>query len=181
MTAFGEISPLTDSDLDLALSWRNADNVRKNMFTSHVITPEEHSNWWSSVKNREDVKYFMFSIEGIKLGILGYTNINRNSKNASWFFYSSPDAPRGTGSKMEFIALDCAFNELDLHKLNCEVISFNQPVIKLHQKFGFAIEGVFRENHRSDGQYFDVLRLGLLSRDWAVKRPELQALMSRRH
>ena len=44
-------------------------------------------------------------------------------------FYSAPGAPRGTGLQMELEALDFAFIDLSLQKLNCEVIATNKKVI----------------------------------------------------
>ena len=64
---------------------------------------------------------------------------------------------------MEFLALEHAFNTLKLHKLYCEVFAFNSPVVKLHQKFGFQIEGTFREQRVVDGSYVDVFRLDILA------------------
>lgn len=75
---------------------------------------------------------------------------------------------------MEFLALEHVFKSLKLHKLHCEVLAFNTPVIKLHQKFGFQIEGIFRQQHYLDGEYVDIYRLGLLEREWGLKRDEMQ-------
>ena len=33
---------MVDGDLSLVLEWRNAPDVRKNMYTSHEITLDEH-------------------------------------------------------------------------------------------------------------------------------------------
>ncbi|MNJ74312.1 hypothetical protein D3C77_712270 [compost metagenome] len=71
---------------------------------------------------------------------------------------------------MEYLALECAFTEMKLNKLNCEVLAFNFPVIKLHQKFAFKVEGILREQHRVEGVFVDVYKLGLLAREWSEHR-----------
>lgn len=152
------------------LSWRNAPNVRANMYTRHEISIDEHLAWWSRVQSRTDQKYFMYEVGGVPSGIVGFMGIDTESRNSSWAFYASSDAPKGTGSKMEFLALEYAFHQLSLHKLYCEVLSFNSPVIKLHQKFGFTVEGIFREHHKVDEVFVDVYRLGLFSREWEEHR-----------
>jgi RimJ/RimL family protein N-acetyltransferase len=53
------------------------------------------------------------------------------------------------------------------------VLAFNAPVIKLHHKFGFVEEGVFRQHHKVDDTYIDIYRLGLLQVDWSIKRTEM--------
>lgn len=173
MQMLGKLRSIEQQELELMLSWRNAPNVRANMYTRHEISMAEHLAWWTRIQQRDDQQYFMYEADGTPLGIVGFTGIDKTSENSSWAFYASPDAPKGTGSKMEFLALDCAFNQLGLHKLYCEVLAFNAPVIKLHQKFGFNVEGIFREHHKIDQDFIDIHRLGLLASEWAEKRSEM--------
>ena len=155
------------------LDWRNAPNVRANMYTRHEISLAEHLSWWRKIKVRDDQKYFMYVYQSHPSGIVAFNGLDRVNRNSSWAFYASPNAPKGTGSRMEFLALEYAFNNLALNKLCCEVLSFNTPVVKLHEKFGFRIEGVLREQHVVDGQFVDVVRLGILANEWSVKRASL--------
>ena len=53
---------MVDGDLSLVLEWRNAPDVRKNMYTSHEITLDEHRVWFESVKNDGRKKYFVFEV-----------------------------------------------------------------------------------------------------------------------
>lgn len=155
--------------------WRNAPNVRANMYTRHEIGVQEHLDWWNRVRQREDLKYFMYELLGRPSGIVGFTGIDVINKNSSWAFYASPDAPKGVGTMMEFLALEFAFNELALHKLYCEVLAFNAPVIKLHQKFGFKIEGVLREQHVVDDKFVDIYQLGLFESEWFEQRSVMES------
>ncbi|VEF16276.1 flagellin modification protein FlmH [Stutzerimonas stutzeri] len=75
---------------------------------------------------------------------------------------------------MEYLALEYAFKDMGLHKLFCEVLAFNAPVIKLHQKFGFKIEGVLREQHSVDNSFVDVYRLGILAPEWDSQRESIR-------
>jgi UDP-4-amino-4,6-dideoxy-N-acetyl-beta-L-altrosamine N-acetyltransferase len=173
MNTFGQLRPIQDDELELMLSWRNSPEVRANMYTRHEISTEEHLTWWSHTRQRTDQLYFMYEYKSQPLGIVGLTGIDMTNSNCSWAFYSAPEAPKGTGSRMEFLALDYVFGDLKLHKLHCEVLAFNAPVIKLHQKFGFVVEGILRQHHRVDGAYIDIHRLGLLHDEWANKRDEM--------
>jgi len=80
---------------------------------------------------------------------------------------------------MEILALDYAFNELGLHKLCCEVLAFNTPVVKLHEKFGFKVEGILRDQYHRDGQFIDIYRLGLLASEWERIRDVMISKLSR--
>jgi len=175
MKGVGELRSIRDDELDLMRSWRNHPSIRANMYTRHEIGVEEHRAWWESTRQRSDRKYFMYEVSGVAAGIVGFTAIDQQSRNACWAFYAAPDAPRGTGSRMEFLALEYAFHDLKLNKLYCEVLAFNVPVIKLHKKFGFQEEGIFRQQHRVDNDFVDVHRLGILASEWAALRSTMSA------
>lgn len=169
----GQLRGIDSSELEMMLAWRNSPAVRLNMYTRQVITLEEHLSWWDRIKSSDKNKYFMYVDAGHPQGIVAFTGIDKESKNSSWAFYANPEAPKGTGSRMEFLALNYAFYEMGLHKLCCEVLAFNAAVVKLHQKFGFNIEGVLREQHLVDEKYVDVVRLGLLATEWSARQDEL--------
>ncbi len=160
------------------LSWRNAPAVRMNMYTRHEIPLSEHMAWWAKAQNNDCQKYFMYEFRGISSGIVGFSEIDKVNNNACWAFYAAPEAPKGTGSRIEYLALDYAFTKLKVHKLYCEVLAFNNPVIKLHRKFGFKEEGVFREQHIIDEGYVDIYRLGILAEEWMANMEQMREKIS---
>ncbi|MES1932234.1 flagellin modification protein FlmH [Salinisphaera shabanensis T35B1] len=178
---FGLLRTIEDSELELILGWRNAASIRQNMYTQHVIPLDEHLAWWERVRRRKDQKYFMYERNDKPLGVVAFSEINYRYANACWAFYSSPDSPRGTGSAMEFLALEFAFGDLSLHKLYCEVLAFNTPVVKLHRKFGFQIEGTFRDQYHLNGAYIDIIRLGMLRHEWDAHREVMYGKLASRY
>lgn len=177
----GTLRPVRDDEVELMLEWRNAPEVRKHMYTQKIISREEHLAWWEATKCREDRLYFVYENAHVQSGVVGFSSIDRANKNSSWAFYAAPDAPRGTGSRMEFLAIDFAFNDLLLHKLHCEVLSTNDAVIRLHQKFGFTVEGVFRQHFCLNGEYIDIYRLGLLSGEWNEAKSSVLAMLTQKN
>lgn len=171
MKTLGILRSIFADELELMRAWRNDPAVRANMYTQHEISHEEHLAWWSKTQARTDQQYFMYEMAGTPIGISAFTAIDMQNQNSAWVFYASPSAPKGTGIKMEYLMLEHAFNELKLHKLYCEVLAFNSPVIKLHQKFGFSVEGVFRQQHKIDSDFVDAYRLGILATEWQDHRP----------
>lgn len=169
----GKLRVIRDNELELMRSWRNENNVRANMFTQHIISRKEHLEWWEKSKDRSDLQYFMYEYEGIPSGIAAFTDIDNKCKNSCWAFYASPTAQKGVGSKIEFLILDHAFNSMDLHKLFCEVLAFNKEVINLHQKFGFQIEGIFRDQYKKNDYFVDIYRLGIFSTEWILQREKM--------
>lgn len=174
MGSLGILRSIADDELELMRAWRNEPAVRANMYTQHEISLEEHLNWWARNQARTEQKYFMYELAGTPAGIASFTGIDMQSKNSAWAFYASPLAPKGSGSKMEFLMLEYAFNELRLHKLFCEVLAFNTPVIKLHKKFGFSTEGIFRQQHKINGDFVDTYRLGIFAAEWQEHRQTMR-------
>ena len=109
------------------------------------------------------------------MGVVGFTQIDMSNSNCFWAFYASPSAPKGTGKQMEFAALEYVFGSLKIHKLCCEVLAFNEAVVNLHKKFGFKVEGVFRDQHKMDNNYVDIIRLGLLKHEWDATREKFSS------
>jgi UDP-4-amino-4,6-dideoxy-N-acetyl-beta-L-altrosamine N-acetyltransferase len=163
------------SDLALMRRWRNSPEVASKMYTRHEIPAEEHRDWWKRVCTRDDQTYFMYENAGAPLGVVSFTQIDIVNSNCFWAFYASPRAPKGTGSRMEFLALEYVFSTLKLHKLSCEVLAFNSPVLGLHNKFGFKQEGTFRQHHKMDDAYVDIIRLGIFGDEWTEIREKLIA------
>lgn len=176
----GKLRPIEDSELEMMLSWRNAPEVRENMYTTDIISLENHLKWYDGIRNNKKMCYLMYvDTMNTPLGIVAFTDMNFKNKTSFWAFYAAPYAPTGTGSKMEFLALEYIFNHLNFHKLNCEVLEFNQSVVKLHKKFGFIEEGYFRQQHIHNEQYTGIYRLGLLKEEWINHRNNMALLLEK--
>ncbi|MGQ3890891.1 UDP-4-amino-4,6-dideoxy-N-acetyl-beta-L-altrosamine N-acetyltransferase [Legionella sp. CNM-4043-24] len=174
MNTIGILRAIRTDELDMIRQWRNEPGVRGNMYTSHLISADEHLKWWERVSADESCRYFMYEYEGKATGVVWFYAIDKNSQNAFWGFFASPDAPRGTGSRMERLALDYAFSTLKLKKLSCEVLSNNPAVVKLHLKFGFREEGLFHNHHFKNDAFLNIHRLAIFPDDWERKKREMQ-------
>lgn len=166
----GKLRPIRVDELEIMLAWRNMPDVRKNMYNTHKISLGEHLKWWQKTQMDDSAQYFFYEYQGIACGVTCFKDIDSLSSQAMWGFYTSPNAPLGTGSRMELLMLDYAFNELNLHKLSCEVLDYNIAVVKLHKRFGFVEEEYFREHHFYQNQYVGVHRLAILADEWKQVR-----------
>ena len=73
---------------------------------------------------------------------------------------------RGFGYEATQLGLAFAFNELNLHRVQVTVFSYNERSIGLIEKLGFQREGVFREFLQRDGRRHDMVLYGLLRHEW---------------
>ncbi|WP_426235872.1 UDP-4-amino-4,6-dideoxy-N-acetyl-beta-L-altrosamine N-acetyltransferase [Pseudomonas sp. TWP3-2] len=175
--------PLTDASPTIQAhvrTLRNQEDVRKYMYTSHEISEQEHANWLSSLKGNARQQVFVVLKDDLGVGVVALNAINAQHKSADWAFYLDVNLQgKGLGSVIEFWMLDYAFDVVGLEKLNCEVLASNSAVVKMHQKFGFEVEGVRRQNVVKDGVRIDVVLLGITKSEWLEKRPALVRAIER--
>lgn len=170
---------LTAADLELILPWRNAPAVRRAMYSHHEISLDEHRAWFQRVQHDPTRRWYLYDDDaGIPQGVVYFTELDPAQATAFWGFYSRPEAPSGTGLWILLEALDVAFSELRLHKLSGEVLAGNQRSLHLHKKVGFMEEGRFREQHHDGTHRTDIVRLGMLSREWPAHRERLRACIA---
>lgn len=79
-------------------------------------------------------------------------------------------APRlwgqGLAGSMLRLALDFAFDTLDLNRIEADIDPLNIASCKLVERAGFEREGLLRERWRVGGGVQDTALYGLLRRDW---------------
>lgn len=162
-------------DKEHILAWRNTDRVRMNMYTDHIISRDEHEAWFSKALVDESARYLIFEINHRPVGFVSFTNISKVHNRCVWAFYlGEADLPRGTGSSMEYFALQYAFEELKIRKLCCEVFLFNAGVIKMHEKFGFSKEGHYVAHYLKKDAYEDIAYLAMFNDSWVNAKETLK-------
>ena len=156
---------------------RNEASVRKHMYNDHLISQAEHEGWLASLRNNPHTRIWAILFKGKIQGAVSLTAIDLKHKTADWAFYLSPATQgKGVGGIVEFKLLELAFGEMGLEKLNCEVLVTNPQVIKMHEKFGFRLEGTRRANILKDGRRRDVALLGVQAHEWQEARSRFTRL-----
>lgn len=150
----------------MILEWRNARGVRENMYTNHIISPDEHQQWWETKSQDTTVRLLLLEENECPLGFIGFSKYTGPQGCATWAFYSGDRSRKGIGSMMEQAALEYAFEELDLYRLECEVLSFNKAVVDFHVRHGFDIEGVKKNAYERDGKRHSIYQLAMLRHKW---------------
>ncbi|OOE73820.1 UDP-4-amino-4,6-dideoxy-N-acetyl-beta-L-altrosamine N-acetyltransferase [Salinivibrio sp. ML290] len=176
---------VTHADSDTLWHWRNRPAVRQFMYTQHEISHDEHKAWFShTLANTHRYFYIVYKrVDGQPDKPLGVVNLDLDSENrtsATWAFYAAPDAPRGSGALMEFGALSLTFETLGVTQLNCEVLSHNQGVVRLHQRFGFRETPQSRQRTCSlpEGKTVEIVCLSLSADEWQQGASALQTKLN---
>lgn len=168
-----QLIPLSEEHLELVRNWRNSPDVAKYMYTEEQITSEGQRNWFSRISGDASQKHWVVSYDGKLVGVANIVSIRKAPYlSCSWAFYLGETSNRGAkiGSKVEYNILEYVFGELGLNRLNCEVFSFNDAVIRMHEKFGFRREAYYRRMIFKNDEYFDVVGLSMLKEEWEAMR-----------
>jgi len=172
---------MIEADKEQVYAWRNSPEVARYMYTDHAISAEEHAAWFAGVLGDPSKRYWILVYQGEDVGLACLTEINRAHRRCAWAFYLADTQLRGKalGGFVEYAVLQHVFEELGLNKLCCEVLVSNQPVLALHERFGFRREGTLRQHVFKGGRFHDVICLGITRAEWEEKRPELETLLRR--
>lgn len=162
------LRPMRLDDIIRVREWRNLPEIRKYMYTDHEISELEHARWFGQAVNDPSRCYWIIELDGAPVGLANLYGISEAHKRAYWAFYlASPEVRgRGVGSFAERFVIRHAFEHLGLDKLCCEVLATNAAVVKMHQRYGFQVEGTLRRHIIKDGEPVDVVTMGLLREDW---------------
>ena len=163
---------IVPGDRDMILSWRNLPEIRKYMYTDHLITLEEHEAWFQRIMNDPTSTYWIIVCDSEDVGLVNLYSIDRRHHRSYWAFYIvSPNVRgKGVGTFAEYFVLRHVFDELNLNKLCCEVLDFNQGVVRMHKSFGFVQEGLLRKHVFKGGKAHDVVCLGMLREEWEATK-----------
>lgn len=145
-----KLRALSSQDKELVFDWRNQHFVRESMFSSNVISPEDHCKWFAKALSGDSGFYFIFECYTDPIGFIGCSRIGFQKKKASWTFYlgDKERSPRGAGYMMCELFLDQFFFTLGFEELEAEVIGFNKKSSNLHEKLGFDLKSSAGIYHR---------------------------------
>lgn len=165
-----ELVKLEVSQLEMVRNWRNFPHVSSNMYTDDVITEAQQLIWFDSIKNNKSCEYWVVHYKGEPVGVSYLTDINHSFKSCYMGFYLKNSSVRGSSiaAKLEYTLLEYVFDILKFNKLMCEVFDFNQPVISMHEKFGFRREAYYRNHCMKQGKYQNVVGLAILKHEWST-------------
>lgn len=159
------LHPMSEKDLQLVFKWRNSPRVSKEMYTDRKIAWEEHAKWFKSCQTSKEIENFLCYLEQEAIGVVSITDIDMKNRRCSWGIYiGREDAPKGSGTKMGYLALQYVFNDLKLQKIWVEVLANNTVSLNFHKKLGFRVEGIFRQHILKSGRYEDVVRFALFKK-----------------
>jgi RimJ/RimL family protein N-acetyltransferase len=166
------LAALTSDDVPTIVRWHQ-DPTFLRLLDARPAKPRtepEFTEWLAEQNKSHDA--FVFAIRSLDHDdLLGYIELESIlwTHGVGWVSYCIGDATQrgqGYGTEALQLALQFAFHELNLHRLQATIFNYNQPSIALLAKLGFQREGTYREFLQRDGRRHDMYLYGLLRREW---------------
>jgi hypothetical protein len=163
-----ELRKIKQDDLEMIMKWRMDPDVTKYMYTDPKLSIEKQREWYDKVSGSTSEKYWLIAIDDTAIGVLNLTEIDERNKRCSWAYYIGDTSFRGRGIAriLECNIYDYVFEFLGLNKLCCEVFTFNEKVISIHEKFGSEIEGTLKQHIFKNGQFYDIVSMAITKDKW---------------
>lgn len=117
-----------------------------------------------------DGNSFAIESDGLFIGQCALFNINAVARTCELGITIGDSAywGRGYGRESVMLLLDYGFRHHNLHKVWLHVHASNVRAVRSYQACGFVAEGRLREHVWCDGQYDDVLVMGILRTEWTL-------------
>ncbi|GFP76906.1 GNAT family N-acetyltransferase [Clostridium fungisolvens] len=105
------------------------------------------------------------------IGVIGFDDIIWTNRVATLFIGIGNIKYRNKGLGKEAIRLliDFGFSELNLHRIQLNVLAYNISAIKLYESVGFRREGEYREFILRDYKRYSMYLYGLLKDEWVER------------
>lgn len=155
------------SDLELLAKWSNSPEIWHNLGGWHFPFSELSTEEYIKNINNNDMRYQNFAIDTEDMGFIGTTNlVNIDWKNGNAFngiMLGDKDS-RGRGFALDAVMtiMRYAFKELGLHRLDGDMISYNERSIDFYtRKCGWVVEGRKEGWFYRNGQRYDKVVCGI--------------------
>src|ERR1017187_3282464 len=157
---------LTLVDLPLVLQWHNDRALYANLGSPFRFVPREtEEQWFRHIIEDRDQLNLAICIAGSDehIGNIYLRDLEWISRRAEMhvFIGSTSHRRRGSGSKAIRQLLAYAFNDLGLHRIFLQVLAENITAINVYGRCGFVKEGLLRQHVFKQGEWKDVIIMGI--------------------
>lgn len=105
---------------------------------------------------------FIVDYKGKSIGLVELIEVDYIHRRAEFqIIIGTADQGKGLGERATRMALDYAFQVLNLYKVYLVVDVENKKAIHIYEKTGFAAEGILRQEFFVNGVYRDVVRMSI--------------------
>ncbi|MDF2880676.1 MAG: family acetyltransferase [Clostridiaceae bacterium] len=167
-----KLTSLNEKDLMILENWYNDVNFLR-LYDMVSAFPKSETQLLGMLNNkRSSSNSYIFAVRTIEdntlIGVTGFEEILWNNGVATIFVGIGDRERRGAGFGREALKLtmEFGFQELNLHRIQLNVLQYNGSAINLYESLGYKKEGTYREFIHRDGKRYDMYLYGVLREEW---------------
>jgi RimJ/RimL family protein N-acetyltransferase len=135
------LRPIQLKDIELLRAWRNTDRVRLRMFQTGLISPEWQRAWWRRYASEPGYRQLLLAYRGEPLGTISFTTDAVSKRTTCGYYIGAESAPRRAGTLLLYAGLCDAFRVRGEREIVAEILTDNEPSLRLVRRFGFVQAG----------------------------------------
>jgi RimJ/RimL family protein N-acetyltransferase len=158
-------------DAERAYRWINDREVTQFLMARYPISLAAERDWAATATKTNDFTETRFAIEtldGVHIGVCGLHHGRPEDRWADLgiMIGEAEYRSQGYGTDAMLTLLRFGFYQMNLNKVTLGVFDINPRAQAVYNKCGFIEEGRGREEYYQDGRYVDVIRMGVLRREF---------------
>ena len=160
-------------EFPLFVKWVNHPEVLPYWYGRKITEEELHAEYrkyYFDGTEPERGRWFVIEADDHPIGMIAHNEINDHASSTSVdiLIGESDYLGRGFGTDALRAFMGYCFGSLGLNRVELDVFPNNIRAILAYEKVGFVEEGLLREAERLDDKYVDVIRMGILKREFQI-------------
>lgn len=147
------LRPITLSDTDLIVRWRNSDAVRLNMYDQRKLTAEQHQDYFHSQVETGNINQYIICAGSIPIGTIFYKDTSTSETEIGLFIGEEKYRGKGIGAQALNRILLIIQKKNSYKKVFLKVKRENIHANNLYTKVGFRYK-----NKENAGLFLDMIK-----------------------
>lgn len=168
-----KLRPVTLSDAQMLVRWRNNENVINHCLSRATITEETNREFYNNFIVTGKYKQFIvecidrdFAMVAYPIATVYLKDIDYTNKRCELCVFTSTDMEwkQENQSAAIHMLVEKAFNEYGMHKVYSYVFYKFSEEVELLKNAGFSAEAILKDEALSaEGKYEDIVRLSIIN------------------
>ena len=140
------LRPITLSDTDLIVRWRNSDAVRLNMYDQRILTAEQHRNYFHQCITTRTIVQYIIDVGTLPVGTIFYKKKESGMVELGLFIGEEQNRGKGYGRTALSKILYEVKNNSTIKSIRIKVKETNKKALSLYEEMGFSYKGMISED-----------------------------------
>lgn len=166
---------MEEKDIEEVRQIHNDESTLKRLSDPFHVSKEEQLVWFRKISTSRNSRRFVLVLKesGELCGIFRIDDLDLANRSATiGADIKLTFRNQGYATEAYRKIIDYLFLSVGLHRLQLLTLESNEKALKLYLKLGFSIEGKYREAIFRDGDFVNLVLMGLLNKEW-VKKPSI--------